>query len=95
MNIIQHIHRFFSLFKPCLPWYNRLRLFFHTDTITTKGDRISMPLIITLAFFGVIFALEACGEIAARAYGERALRRYERVEHPPKKRSDTYLDRLG
>ena len=54
-----------------------------------------MPLIITLAFFGVIFALEACGEIAAKAYGERAIRRYERVEYPPKKRSDTYLDRLG
>ncbi|MBR5224184.1 MAG: hypothetical protein IKV90_00780 [Clostridia bacterium] len=54
-----------------------------------------MPLIITLAFFGVIFALEACGEIAAKVYGERALKRYERVEHPPKKRSDTYLDRLG
>ncbi len=53
-----------------------------------------MPLIITLAVFGVLFALEACGEIAARAYGERELRRHERVEHPAKKRSDAYLDTL-
>ena len=95
MNTIQPRHGFFSLFKPSLPWYNRLCLFFQADTIITKGDRISMPLIITLAFFGVIFALEACGEIAAKVYGERALKRYERVEHPPKKLSDTYLDRLG
>ena len=54
-----------------------------------------MPLIITLAVFGVIFALEACGEIAAKAYGERAIKRYEHAEHPQKKRSDTYVDRLG
>ena len=54
-----------------------------------------MPLMITLAVFGVIFAQEGCGEIAAKAYGERALRRYERVEHPAKRRSDTYVDRLG
>lgn len=54
-----------------------------------------MPLIITLVFFGVIFALEASGEIAARFYGEHELRRYERVEHPCKKHSDGYLDKLG
>ena len=27
-----------------------------------------MPLIITLAAFGVLFALEACAEIGAKAY---------------------------
>jgi len=95
MNTIQPIHRFFSLFKTRSSCYNRFRLLSRASRIITKGDRISMPLIITLAFFGVVFALEACGEIAAKAYGERALRRYERAEHPPKKRSDTYLDRLG
>jgi len=56
---------------------------------------MAMPLIITLAVFGVIFALEAIGEIAAKAYGERALTRYEHVEHPRKNRSDGYLDNLG
>ena len=54
-----------------------------------------MPLIITLAAFGVLFALEGCGELGAKAYGERALKRYKRVEHPAKKRSDLYVDRLG
>lgn len=54
-----------------------------------------MPLIITLVFFGVLFGLEACEEIAKKAYGERALRRYEHVEHPRKMRSDGYLDFLG
>ncbi|MBQ7887965.1 MAG: hypothetical protein IJ313_13910 [Clostridia bacterium] len=54
-----------------------------------------MPLIITLMCFGILFALEACGEIAARFYGERELSRYERVEHPRKKHSDGYLDKLG
>ena len=53
-----------------------------------------MPLIITLVCFGVLFALEACGEIGARAYGERELRRHERVEHPAKGRTDAYLDAL-
>ena len=51
-----------------------------------------MPLIITLICFGVFFALEACGEIGARAYGNYELQRHERVEHPAKKRSDSYLD---
>jgi len=54
-----------------------------------------MPLIITLTVFAVVFALEACGEIGAKAHGERALRRYNRVEHPRKKRSDAYVDQLG
>lgn len=53
-----------------------------------------MPLIITLVCFGVLFALEGCGEIGARVYGDRALKRYDRVEHPAKKRSDKYLDSL-
>ena len=54
-----------------------------------------MPLIITLVFFGVLFGLEACEEVARKAYCERALRRYEHVEHPRKKQSDHYLDFLG
>ncbi len=53
-----------------------------------------MPLIITLAAFGILFALEACQEIASRAYSERAVKRYERNEHSRRKRSDAYLDLL-
>ena len=53
-----------------------------------------MPLIITLAVFGVLFALEACGEIGAKENGRRELLRHQRVEHPAKKRSDVYLDTL-
>ena len=54
-----------------------------------------MPLILTLAFFGVLFSIEACGEIGARTLEKRAERRYRSVEHPKGKRSDTYLDQLG
>ena len=54
-----------------------------------------MPLIITLVFFGILFGMEACEAIAKKAYGERALQRYEHVEHPRKMRSDGYLDFLG
>ena len=54
-----------------------------------------MPLIITLVVFGIIFALEGCGELAAKAYGRRALERYEHAEHPPKRRSDNYVDYLS
>ena len=53
-----------------------------------------MPLIITLACFGVLFALQACGDIGAKAYARRELQRHQSVEHPRKKRSDSYLDRL-
>lgn len=54
-----------------------------------------MPLIITLVVFGVLFTFEACDEIAAKAYRDRALRRYERIEHPRKNRTDAYVDYLG
>lgn len=53
-----------------------------------------MPLIVTLVFFGVLFSLEACEEIARKAYSARELTRYYRVEHPIKKSSDLYLDTL-
>ena len=54
-----------------------------------------MPLIITLAFFGVLFSLEACEELAQRDHARHAIERYERVEHPRANRSDLYLDHLG
>ena len=53
-----------------------------------------MPLIVTLIGFGVLFALEACGEIGAKFNGERELLRHHRVEHPKKSLSDAYLDVL-
>ena len=53
-----------------------------------------MPLIITLACFGVLFALQACDELGAKVYAKRELQRHQSVEHPGKKRSDAYLDRL-
>jgi len=67
----------------------------YADGFITKGDRIPMPLIITLALFGALFALEGCEAIAKKFYGERALRRYEHVEHPRAGRNDRYVDYLG
>ena len=87
--------RIFRCSSPLLCGIIAFVCFLKTNTITTKGDCRRMPLIITLVFFGVLFGLEACEEIAKKAYGERALRRYEHVEHPRKMRSDGYLDFLG
>lgn len=53
-----------------------------------------MPLIITLVCFGLLFALEACDELGAKVYAKRELQRHQSVEHPRKKHSDAYLDRL-
>lgn len=54
-----------------------------------------MPLVITLVAFGVLFAFEACAEVSVRADHERALRRYEMIEHPRRNRLDAYVDQLS
>lgn len=54
-----------------------------------------MPLIICTIFFVVLFSCEALWFACADAEKERALRRYQAVEHPRRMTSDRYLDLLG
>lgn len=54
-----------------------------------------MPLIITTVFFVLLFTFEAAWHWAGEAAQERALIRYQHVEHPRRQTSDAYLDMLG
>ena len=54
-----------------------------------------MPLIICAAFFAALFTFELAWYWAGVAEQERAVDRYEHVEHPRRMTSDCYLDVLG
>ena len=54
-----------------------------------------MPLIICAVFFAALFAFEIAWYWAGVAEQERAVDRYEHVEHPRRLTSDCYLDVLG
>ena len=54
-----------------------------------------MPLVVVTVFFVVLFACEGFWHLATVAEQERARRRYQDVEHPARRTSDSYLDLLG
>ena len=54
-----------------------------------------MPLIISVAFFAVLFFIEGAWYLAGITAKERELDRYHATEHPRRLTSDLYLDMLG
>ena len=54
-----------------------------------------MPLIITIAFFAIVFFFEGAWYLAGIAAKERELARFHAIEHPRRLTSDLYLDMLG
>lgn len=54
-----------------------------------------MPLLICAVFFVLLFSWEGFWYLAGRSEEERALRRYQAVEHPASSGTDAYLDWLG
>jgi len=54
-----------------------------------------LPLLIFTLFFAVIFLLEGCFYISDSIMKEKALSRYQAVEHPRHRTPDRYIDLLG
>ena len=54
-----------------------------------------LPLIITIAFFAILFLIEGAWYLAGITAKERELARFHAVEHPRRMTSDLYLDMLG
>ena len=54
-----------------------------------------MPLIISIAFFAVLFFFEGALYLAGITAKEREIARFHAVEHPRRMTSDLYLDMLG
>ncbi|MDO5298233.1 MAG: hypothetical protein Q4F18_02300 [Clostridia bacterium] len=54
-----------------------------------------MPLIVCTIFFIILFSCEGFWHLSCLADQERELSRYQAIEHPRRRTSDCYLDRLG
>ena len=60
-----------------------------------QKENAVLPLLIFSLFFAGVFLLELCCFVSDTIMKEKALSRYQAVEHPRRRTCDRYIDLLG